>query len=221
MPHNIANIDKSIYKPLAKGLSKLSKNKVDFLKVLVDMVYLDMEVYKDIEFDELRDILVSAYNLQKVCWDKSKEQFKCVCGHEHLKELNMMEYKNKGYILGSKCINRFKALTELDDNIEDIRISVDKWIELKRKLQFWINSKNRNSNKHSKINCIGCGEQNITPNYDYDDPRRTKWCPKCIKKKQTRCMEKDCSRMFYNPKNECLIRGEIWKKRCWTCYSLL
>tara|TARA_R110001592_G_scaffold60250_3_gene183153 strand:+ start:16 stop:738 length:723 start_codon:yes stop_codon:yes gene_type:complete len=218
----IANVDNSISAKLRNGLGDIVGNREDYLKVLVDMVYIDQDYYESNNdtFEDMDEFLKEKYSkIEQKCIEPNK-CFKCICGQQHLKELNIMSHNSKKYILGSDCITRFEDLMIIDLDKDKLKLTVEEWRKLQDSIKYWMEISKRKSNerKSTKKHCVSCKQKKIT-NHKFTDARREYWCSDCINTHKTRCL--DCEEFFWNFKKNCVNKyGKIWKWRCHPCYQI-
>lgn len=216
----IANVDNSISAKLRNGLGDIVGDRNDYLKVLVDMEYLDQDFFSgdDYTFEEMKLYLKEKYSkIESKCVTTC---FKCICGQQHLKELNIMSHNSKKYILGSDCITRFEELMRIDLDKDKLKLTVAEWEKLRDSIKYWMEICKRKSNerKSTKKPCVSCKKKKIT-NHKFTDARKQHWCSSCIIYHKTRCV--DCEEFFWNYQKDCLNKyGKIWRWRCLPCYKI-
>tara|TARA_R110000823_G_scaffold118370_6_gene242171 strand:- start:359 stop:1039 length:681 start_codon:yes stop_codon:yes gene_type:complete len=185
---------------LKKNLLDIS-NKTDLLDAICDLDYIN-----NIHFDDDEDDPIKLININNIDGDLhyKKDNFKCLCGKTHLKNLNIFSLKNKeqNIIIGSTCIDRIHNLTSIHS--KNIAL-INKITEILELIDIDITKKENNP-------CLKCGDLAIKKKTDYKNPHRNHLCKTCIiSNNYIYC--KDCPKKI----NIEYLRGTI-KIRCKSCW---
>jgi len=185
---------------LKKNLLDISYRN-DLLEAVCDLDYLD-----NVKYDEDEDDPFKIINQHEIDCDLHfpKDNFKCLCGKTHLKNLNIfsLDGKDENIIIGSTCIDRIQNLTSIHTKNEKL---LNKITEILQLIDVDIK---KNENKP----CLKCGEYAIKKKTDYKNPHRNHLCKTCIiNNNYIHC--KECPKKI---KIE-YLRGTI-KIRCKSCW---
>ena len=174
----------------------------DLIKSVLMLEYINNEKFEDDYEGEATEIIDNNNIDSQLHW--KNENFRCLCGKSHLKNLNIfsLENKEKNIIIGSTCIDKIHILSKLHQNNEAL---INKITEI---LQLMDIDTTKKENKP----CLKCGEYLIKKKTDYKNPHRKNLCKICIIKNNYICC-KDCPKKI---KIE-YLRGTI-KIRCKSCW---
>jgi hypothetical protein len=198
------------YGPLLEGLKKLDP-RCDLIQSLLKMNYIvlvsagagDREVEK----------LCNHYYIDRernVCIDKKgKKNFKCVCGKQHLKDLNLFTHTEleHRFIIGSACVRKLKDLKEVCGEYSELMVKIE---EIMEKFGFA-------QRKKEYRRCWSCRKHTIKRDYEYKEYLNKHFCKNCLvtRKKQhyipCQCCKTEIPVMRTNDK-------KAWRllcKKCW------
>ena len=186
---------------LKKNLIDISKTD-DLLKVVCNLNYINNVKYSDDEEDDPIKIIIDN-NIDEELHYRN-ENFRCICGKTHLKNLNIfsLNKKDKNIIIGSTCIERIATLSNI--YTKNIKL-INKITEILQLIDIDI-IKNENNP------CLKCGDLSIKKKTEYKNPHRKNLCKTCI-------ISNDCIFCKDCPKKISIeyLRGTI-KIRCKSCW---
>jgi len=155
--------------PFKKCMEELGDN---FLSSLMKLNYKRLVEYNK-DDDDLHQV-VCENNIDEERNVKNGNNFMCLCGKAHLKNLHIFSHENtiKNLVIGSSCIHQ----------VEKLKLVYSENIELCNKLNNIISQLKTAEKRLTHKECYKCGDLSIKKNKDYPHPNQKIYCKDCLLK---------------------------------------
>jgi len=195
---------------LKRNLEEIGK--CGIVDSILKMEFIQQEEYisneEDSDYEDFEDCVNRLPAIYQYNMNHSKECFRCICGKNHLKFLNLFTHNDlntgENLIIGSSCI----------DNIRIIGKAYEENIELQEKIKSIVSKiEDIEREKHYK-KCLKCKDRTIRIDYEYKTPYRDKFCNKCIiAGNMITC--NNCNKLIEINNN---TYNKAYKLQCRSCY---